>query len=215
MKNKKFLIFDLDGTVADSAPGVIAAAKYSMEKMGVAVPNGSTMARFLGPPLSYSFSVYAGVADEKLDEAIELYREYYREKGIYMCTLFPGAADFFAKAAAAGKRLLIASSKPLPFVKEVLHYLGIEAYFTCVSAPDFASNAVGKAGIIAAAIKSAAAKSENCIMIGDRHYDVEGAAENGLPCVGIVNGSVFKEELQSCGAVYVAEDFRELGNYLL
>lgn len=215
MKNKKYLLFDLDGTVADSAPGVIASAKEALEKMGYAVPDDSVMPRFLGPPLSYSFKTYAGVPEDKVDEAIRLYREHYRVDGIYRSTLYPGAADFFGAAKEKGKVLLIASSKPLPFVKEVLRFLDVAKYFDHAAGADFSSTHLSKAGIVAQALEMAAAPKEESVMIGDRIYDVEGARDNGLPCVGIVNGSIFKEELENCGAVAVAKDFYQLTNILL
>lgn len=215
MKDKKYLLFDLDGTVSDSAPGVIASAKYAMEKMGVGIPDDSVMARFLGPPLSYSFHTYAGIPEDKVDEAIRLYREHYRVEGIYMNTLYPGAAEFFDTARSRGKVLLIASSKPLPFVNEVLRYLGVAKYFDYVSAADFSSKHISKAGIVTRAMDMAGASAGDCVMIGDRCYDVDGAKENGIPCVGIVNGSMFENELKECGAIYVAKDFFDLSKFLL
>ncbi len=215
MKNKKYLLFDLDGTVTDSAPGVIASATYAMEKQGVPVPDIRTMAKFLGPPLKYSFMTYAGIAEEQVEETIKLYREHYKAKGIYQNSLYPGAAEFFAKAKAQGKVLLIASSKPLPFVKTVLEYLKVDSYFDYVSAADFSSAHLSKATIVAAAMEMAGATPDDCVMIGDRCYDVEGARDNGIPCVGIVNGSFFEKELAETGAVAVAADFNELNKILL
>ncbi|MBR6593554.1 MAG: HAD hydrolase-like protein [Clostridia bacterium] len=215
MKNKKYLLFDLDGTVADSAPGVIGGAKYALERLGYPLPDESLFPCFLGPPLKYSFMTYAGVSEEKVEEAIAVYREFYRETGVYMCSLYEGAADFLKKARAAGKVMLIASSKPEAFVHTVLSHLGVAEYFDHVSAASFSDAHLSKRDIVARAMAMAGASKDDCVMIGDRIYDVEGAADNGIPCVGIVNGSVFKKELTECGAYAVAEDFFELVNILL
>ncbi len=215
MKNKKFLLFDLDGTVSNSAPGVIASAVYAMEKHGVTPPDSNTMAKFLGPPLSYSFVTYAGVKEECVDEVIKLYREHYAKEGVYMNSLYDGAAEFFEQAKNAGKVLLIASSKPIYFVNIVLEYLGVAKYFDHVSAADFSSKHLSKSQSVAEAMKMASASAEDCVMIGDRMYDIEGARDNGIPCVGIVNGSIFKQELLDHGANAVADDFYALNKILL
>lgn len=215
MKDKKYLLFDLDGTVTDSAPGVIASSVYALEKQGVPIPDSRTMAKFLGPPLRYSFMTYAGVEEERVDETIRLYREHYKVEGIYKNSLYPNAAEFFEKAKAEGKVLLIASSKPLPFVNIVLEFLKVDKYFDYVSAADFTSAHLSKREIVKKAMEMANAAADDCVMIGDRCYDVEGARDNGIPCVGIVNGSIFKEELIDTGAAAVAEDYIELGKILL
>lgn len=215
MKNKKYLLFDLDGTVADSAPGVISSSIYAMKKQGVTPPDSNTMAKFLGPPLKYSFMTYAGIPEEQVEETIRLYRENYAAEGIYKSSLYPGAAEFFAAAKEKGKVMLIASSKPLPFVKTVLEFLGVDKYFDHISAVDFSSCHLSKAEIVRAAINMAGATAEDCVMIGDRFYDIEGARANGLHCVGIVNGSIFEKELKENGAAAVAADFFELAKILL
>ncbi|MBQ3195603.1 MAG: HAD-IA family hydrolase [Clostridia bacterium] len=215
MKNKKYLLFDLDGTVTDSAPGVIASATYAMEKQGVPVPDSKTMAKFLGPPLKYSFMTYAGIEEERVEETIKLYREHYKAKGIYQNSLYAGAAEFFEKAVQQGKVLLIASSKPLPFVKTVLEYLKVDKYFSHISAASFSDAHLSKAAIVARAMEMAGASAKDCVMIGDRCYDIEGAADNGIPCVGIVNGSIFRDELTETGAAAVAANFSELDKILL
>ncbi len=215
MKNKKYLLFDLDGTVTDSAPGVIASATYAMEKQGVPVPDSRTMAKFLGPPLKYSFMTYAGIEEERVEETIRLYREHYRADGIYKNSLYPGAAEFFEKAVSLGKVLLIASSKPKPFVETVLEYLKVDKFFSHISAASFSDAHLSKATIVAKAMEMAGATADDCVMIGDRIYDVEGARDNGLPCVGIVNGSIFEKELYETGAAAVAADYEELNKILL
>ncbi len=215
MKNKKYLLFDLDGTVTDSAPGVIASAVYAMEKQGVPVPDSRTMAKFLGPPLKYSFMTYAGIEEERVEDTIRLYREHYRVDGIYKNSLYPGATEFLKKAVSLGKVLLIASSKPKPFVETVLEYLKVAEYFSHISAASFSDAHLSKALIVAKAMEMAGATTEDCVMIGDRCYDIEGAASNGIPCVGIVNGSIFEKELYETGAAAIAADYFELDKILL
>lgn len=215
MKTKKYLLFDLDGTVADSGAGVFHSAIHAMNTMGVTPPDMDTMAKFLGPPLRYSFITYAGISEDKVDEAIRLYRENYAVEGVYKSTLFDGAREFFAAAEAAGKKMYIASAKPLPFVETVLDFLGIRRFFSGVSAADFKVAHLSKAEIVARAIAMTGADKSECLMIGDRCFDVEGAHDNGIDCVGIVNSSPFREELWQSGAINVANDFFELYNFLL
>ncbi len=215
MQNKQYLLFDLDGTVTDSAPGVIQSATYAIKKMGFAVPPMSVMKLFIGPPLRYSFTHYVGMSESQAEEAIALYREDYAVSGIFNNSLFDGVKEFLIKAKAHGKTLLLATSKPEKFVYVVLDYLGIREYFDYVSAASLTPELDSKTAIVGRAIDMCGGDKADCVMIGDRLYDVEGAKNNGIPCIGILNGSDFREELEKAGAAVIAEDFLQLAKILL
>lgn len=215
MKNKRFFLLDLDGTVSDSAPGILDSVEYALEKMGITPPDRAFLARFVGPPLRYSFVNYIGLSEEDAEKAIALYREHYAVKGIYNNSLFPGVYEFLKKAKGSGKTVMLATSKPAVFANKVLDILEVAQFFDYVSAASFTPDLDSKPKIIARAMEMAGADKESCVMIGDRIYDIEGARENGLLCIGVVNGSQFKKELVENNAFAVCADFYELANYLL
>ncbi len=215
MKNKKYLLFDLDGTVTNSAPGIIDSAVFAIEKMGFKVPPVSVLKQFVGPPLRYSFTHYVGMSEEQAEQAIAIYRENYAAGGIYNNSLYEGAKEFLAQAKNCGKVLLLATSKPEKSVYVVLDYLGIREYFDYVSAASFTPELDSKTAIVGRALAMCGGDKAECVMIGDRLYDCEGAANNGIPCIGILNGSELYDELKSAGADIIVENFDTLAKILL
>ncbi len=215
MKNKSFLLFDLDGTVADSAPGVMDSVEYSLNKMGITPPARSFLAKFIGPPLRYSYMEYLGLSAEDAERGVALYREHYAVEGILNTSLFAGAKEFLEAAKERGKVILLATAKPELFAKRCLKNLGVEQYFDYVSAACFTPELDSKRAIVGRALAMAGADKADCVMIGDRCYDIEGAHENGIPCIGVVNGSPFEKELYDTGADAVVADFFELRKFLL
>lgn len=209
------MLFDLDGTVADSAPGIKDSVEYALKELGLTPPDRDFLSRFVGPPLRYSFTHYIGLSEEDAERALSLYRLHYAEKGIYNTALFPGVAEFLEKAKGKGKVQALATSKPAVFAKQVLDMLGVAEYFDYVSAASFSPDLDSKPKIIGRALAATGADRADCVMIGDRVYDIEGARENGLECIGIVNGSPFRDELVQNGALAVFDDFLELAKYLL
>lgn len=215
MKNKRFLLFDLDGTVADSAPGVMDSVEYALNKMGITPPDRGFLAKFIGPPLRFSFMEYIGLSAEDAERGVALYREHYAVEGILNTSLFDGVKEFLKAAKEKGKVLMLATSKPEVFAKRCLKNLGVEEYFDYVSAASFSPELDSKSAIIGRALTMAGADKADCVMIGDRCYDIEGARDNGIPCIGVVNGSVFEKELFETGAKAVLTDFFELRKFLL
>lgn len=215
MKDKRFLLFDLDGTVADSAPGVMDSVEHSLKKMGITPPDRGFLAKFIGPPLRFSYMEYIGLSAEDAERGVALYREHYAVEGILNTSLFGGVKEFLAAAKEKGKVLLLATAKPEVFAKRCLANLEVDKYFDHVSAACFSPELDSKSAIVARALTMAGADKEDCVMIGDRCYDIEGAHANGIPCVGVVNGSVFEKELFESGADAVCSDFFELRKFLL
>ncbi|MBQ3081048.1 MAG: HAD hydrolase-like protein [Clostridia bacterium] len=215
MKNKRYLLFDLDGTVADSAPGVMDSVEHSLKKMGITPPDRGFLAKFIGPPLRYSYMEYIGLSAEDAERGVALYREHYAVEGILNTGLFEGVKEFLEAAKEKGKTVLLATAKPEVFAKRCLKNLGVEQYFDYVSAASFTPELDSKSAIVGRALAMSGADKEDCVMIGDRCYDIEGAHNNGIPCIGVVNGSPFEKELIETGADAVVNDFFALRKFLL
>lgn len=207
-----YLLFDLDGTLTDSGPGIFNAAAYALEKMGIPVGDPSQLRRMVGPPLNQAFHDYYGVPYTKTKEAITIYRVYYNEMGgIFENEPYPGIHEFLAELKAAGKTLLTATSKPLPMTMRVLDHFDLTKYFDHICAGTMDEGGCIKSVIVGQAVEACGAEAKGKIlMIGDREHDVVGAHENGLPCAGVLWGYGSREEFEKIGAEYIVENYEEL-----
>ena len=129
------VILDLDGTITESAPGIMRSAAYALEKMGRPVPGEDVLRRFVGPPLVDSFIRYCGLTEAEAMEAIEIYRERHTVLGWKEARVYTGIAPMLIALKRAGAYIALASSKPLPLCKETLAYFGLLPLFDRLSAP--------------------------------------------------------------------------------
>lgn len=161
------ILFDLDGTLSESGPGITKSAQYALHKMGIEEPDAGKLTYFAGPPLNLTFRKYYGMNDEETSRAVRFFQERYNREGLFETRLYPGIKDMLEKLSArlssddeaasgaseadAGSSvqqrvLVIASSKPEPLVRQVLQYLGIEQYFQVIVGSDPSEEADNKAG---------------------------------------------------------------------
>lgn len=199
----KYVFFDLDGTLLNTFRGVSNAVKYTMEYYGIPVPDENEMRKYLGPPLRDSFSRFAGIPDDKLDEAIIKFREYYFDKGIYEYEFFEDLKPSFAKLRQMGIKLAVATSKLEKGAFTILEHAGIidEFDFICGSTADESRSS--KDQVVSHVLKhfNITDKSE-VILIGDRDNDITGAHKNGIKCCGFLSGFGSIEEMNEFGADY-------------
>ena len=122
------VLFDLDGTLTDSAPGIINSVKYALKKLNIEV-NEKTLNNFIGPPLINSFAKYYGMTQEESRNAVNIYREYFADKGMFENSVYPGIEDSLKKLKEAGKRLLVCTAKPEVFAETILKHFHLDGYF--------------------------------------------------------------------------------------
>lgn len=198
-------LFDLDGTVIDSSPGILCAFDYALAKFGIKETDRAGMYRIMGPPLAFSFTEYYGFSEEQARRAVEYYREYYSCKGIFESSVYEGLSEVFRRLRAAGCRLAIATLKPEKYAVKIAEHFGIAQYFDGVAgrAPDDMS--AQKEDLILRALGMCGSPDKSgALMVGDRCYDVAGAHSAGVDCLGVLYGFGSKEELVSAGADYIA-----------
>lgn len=207
-----YLLFDLDGTLTDSGPGIMNAAAYALEQMGVPVGERGLLKRFVGPPLNQTFHNLYGIPWSHTMEAILKYRYYYNEMGgIFENEPYPGIHELLDELKTAGKHLLVATSKPFPMAQRVLDHYDLSQYFESVHAGTLDEGGCIKSVIVGQAVEACGAEAQGRIlMIGDREHDVIGAHKNDLPCVGVLWGYGSREEHENAGADYIAEDYEQL-----
>ncbi len=216
MKKYKYILLDLDGTLVYSHPGIFSCFRYAMAKMGRETPTDAQLFPCVGPSLFYSFTTYFGMNEEEATLAVKLYREEYAKTGMWQNEPIAGAKDCLKRLSQAGYVLALATSKPLPYASKITEKHGFFVYLTEQVGPDFDGHLSTKAEVIAECMRRLGAEKEVCLMVGDRNYDAEGANAVGVDCALLkVGGYASEEELYSCGATYVLEDFFALEKMLL
>lgn len=212
------VLFDLDGTLADSREGIVNSVKYAVEKLGGTVPDQETLLRFIGPPLQESFMNYCGYSREQAIEGIRVFRERYVPVGQYEIRELPGLKEMLARLKARGYTLAVASSKPELMCVSICERFGLTPYFSAIvgSPPegdrrkaDVIREAMARLGLTAADVPS-------ILMVGDREHDVRGAADCGIPCLGVeFFGYAAPGELETAGAAAVVHTAAEVEDYVL
>lgn len=200
-------LFDLDGTIIDSAPGIAATFAYTLARFGV-VRGEDQMREFMGPPLGDSFSRL--VAPEHVDACVRMYRERYAEDGIYRCSVFPGVPELLRKLKADGWTVCLATSKLRAAAVQILDRFELSQYFDYIAGSNEDGTIEAKADVIRDVLAQPGIEKETAVMIGDRRHDAEGAAECGLPVICVLYGYGDREELSACAPLALCQTAEEL-----
>lgn len=180
------VLLDLDGTLVDSAPGIVSTLAYTLEAMGREVPPMAELLRWVGPPLPQSFEVRALMSAEEAREAVAIYRERYLDVGVYDAKLFDGVADLLGGLKNAGAHLAIATSKPMAPATIMLEHFTLSDHFDVISCAADDESRGTKAEVVGDALAGLHSKglpTDTSIMVGDRIHDVEGASHHGLDTI--------------------------------
>ncbi len=210
------VLFDLDGTLTDSADGIINSFVHALKHYGLPHDDREALRRFVGPPLPYSFSHFCGFSPEKTKEAVAIFREYYKEQGIYENVVYDGVPEMLAALKNAGKTLVVATSKPEEFAKKILARFDLAKYFTVIAGATMDEKRTDKAEVIAYALSLAGITDKTrTVMIGDREHDILGAKKIGIMSLGVLYGYGDLHELQNAGADGIAQTPRDVVSYVL
>lgn len=205
------VIFDFDGTVADTGRGIFNCIRYALEKNGLPELEEKSLRTFIGPPLHESFMRECHVDMELADKLVASYREIYSVKGIYEFDLYDGITDLLEEIQSAGGITGIASSKPEDFINIILNDTGIKKYFTVTAGSDPRYIESDKTTIVKTCIeKMKLPENAKVLMVGDRLYDIVGAHNVGIPCAAVLFGYGSREEFEKYKADFIAKDTEEL-----
>ena len=205
------ILFDLAGTVTESAPGIISSIRHAMDRMNFPLPDGIDMNVFIGPPLTVSFRNILGFSEADADRAVSYYREYYGEQGLFECRVYPGVAELLARLDQDGCTVALATAKPEVFSRRILDNFGLTDLFSFIGGASLDASRRTKDAVISYTLaRLPCASVANTVMIGDRDQDVIGARNNGLGCIGVLYGYGSAEELTQAGALGLAKDSEEL-----
>lgn len=214
-KQYEAIFYDLDGTLTDSGPGIRNSVAYALDKLGIPVADKTSLNVFIGPPLRDSFHRYYGLEGERLDRALLYYREYYTAGGIYENSVYAGITALLEQCARAGKRQLMATSKPEKFAKMIASHYGIDGYFDKICGASMDESMVEKGDIIRYALRHTGIPAARILMVGDRQHDILGARENHLDSAGVLWGFGSRQELKRAGADWLLESPEELGKLIV
>jgi len=217
MNNKgyKNIIFDLDGTLTDSAEGVTRAAQYALKQLGIET-NLDQLKPFIGPPLQHSFQKYYGFNEEEIKHVITYFRQYYQEKGLYENKLYPYVPEMLAKLSQGGKKLYLATSKLTGFAETILQHFQIDHYFTSIAGANHDGSRAKKRDVLKylLAHNNSLDKGQT-VMVGDHKDDISGAHDCSIDSIAVTYGYGLLEELQKEGPTGLAHSVSELAGILL
>lgn len=209
MRNGASVVFDLDGTLVDSAPGIFACLHRAFDEVGVPRLSAEVEARLLGPPLHRALPPHVGAAAAAA--IVPVYRRLYAGGGLDDADLFPGVRAMLDALAESGTPLAVGTSKPEPFALRICRNLGIEEHFRTICG-DTLDGARATKVLVLREVDRRLGGPRRVVMVGDRVFDVRGAAEIGWDPVGVAWGYGDPEELIE--ASYVAEHPDDLVRHL-
>lgn len=215
-KDYEYILFDLDGTLTDPKEGITKSVAYALESFGIHVEDLDSLCKFIGPPLKESFMVYYGLDDAQGDQAVEKYRERFAVTGLFENKVYPGIREMLELLKEQGKTLLVATSKPSIYARQILEHFDLMKYFAFLSGSELDGTRVDKAEVITYALQENKIQDlSKVIMIGDREHDIIGANKNGIDSIGVLYGYGCREEFEKNHASYVAKQVEELKEILL
>lgn len=212
----KYILLDLDGTITNPAEGITKCFEYALNHFGIEVESRAELEQFIGPPLRKSFMDGFGFDEEKAELAVKKYRERFIPIGMFENVVYEGMEQALKTLKDAGKVLIVATSKPEHMAKKILAHFGLDVYFDdiCGSCDDASRNE--KDEVIRYALeKQGITELSDVLMVGDRKFDVIGAAKCGLKCMGVLYGFGDREELETAGVAYIAETVEDMARIIV
>lgn len=211
MSNYELILFDLDGTLTDPWTGITNSVAYALDKFDIHIEDKTQLIKFIGPPLVESFAQFYNFSEQQAKQAVEFYREYFAEKGIFENRVYDGVEDLLKSLVLAGKRLCVATSKPEVYAKRILEHFKLSQYFEYIAGATMDETRNQKYDVIEYALKKCNFTDRTkAVMVGDRKHDVLGAKMCSVESVGVLYGYGSRDELQAAGATYIAKTVEDI-----
>lgn len=208
------ILFDLDGTLTDSAPGIIECFRHTLTHMGF--PELDNIMQILGPPLQNSFSELCGMDTAQTDEAVKFFRRHYSEKYLFVNSVYEGVPQMLEELKSHGIKLLVATCKAEPYALRILEKFGLSRYFDFAGGADINGSRSTKAQVIEYVLgNSEVSKNSRILMVGDRMHDIQGAHQCGIPCAAAAWGYGNMAEFTEYNADFIAENPKDLLNLII
>jgi phosphoglycolate phosphatase len=218
-KQYEVIAFDLDGTLSDPAKGLIQGFVYCFRKLGLPYDDEESLRKYIGPSLYDEWQEDFGFTPDEANAAIEIFREYYNIYGWWDNVMYDGIPEMLDSLKRAGKKVVLATSKPLDTAKKVLELFGLTHYFDFIGGAishqkdqkwEVLNWSLSEVGVDLSDPESLA----KCIMVGDRKYDAEGAKICGIDSMGVLYGHGSNEEMTSSGFTVLVGSVPEIAELL-
>lgn len=207
---RQFFLFDLDGTIIDSGEGIKNSIRYSLNKVGINENREDVLNTFIGPPLLDSYMKNYGFTREKAIEVVNIYREYYKKQGVYENTLYDGIVDVIKNLKAQDNKIILATSKPEIFAREVIKQHRLIDYFDFIGGATLDHKISHKNEVLQYILDNIKIEREKSFMIGDTKFDILGGRKFNLKTIGVTYGYGSLEELKESKADYIVNTPKEI-----
>lgn len=212
---KKYIIFDLDGTIIDSGLGIKNGIIYSLKSIGIQNVEENILNKFIGPPLKDSYMRFFDLSEEKAKDMVNKYREYYSEQGIYEAYIYEGIEEVIKNLKEKENEIILATSKPEIFAKKVLNHFNLMDYFNFVGGATLDHKITHKNEVLQYVLKEYYINPQNGFMIGDTKFDILGGKLFDLNTIGVTYGYGSLEELKKANADNIVNKPEEILKYIV
>jgi phosphoglycolate phosphatase len=212
---ERYIIWDVDGTVVDTRRAIAQSYLYALKHVGVEESDGTRVYPFVGRRSTLVFSECHGLSGEPLAAAIAAYQRYFEKEGIELCALYPGMGELLSVLRGRGARMSVASARSHRQLTMLFDRLRIGHAFDCVFATETDHKAADKPKLVGDCIAFMGASPQDCVMVGDRIYDIEGGQKAGTRAIGVTYGFGTREELHACAPEHIVDDVDALAALLL
>lgn len=210
----KAVFFDFDGTVADTGDGIFHSVRYAIKESGFSPLSEERLRTFIGPPVFDSFKRELDMNEEQSTFAVMKYREEYSREGIFRFTLYDGIENLLRELKADGIHTAIASSKPYNFILRIIDYLNFGDLIDFISCPLSDKANESKVVLVSRCVEHFEIEKSEAIMVGDRHFDINGANGAGVESIGVTFGYGDEKELSNAGATHIAQTVDDIRNII-
>ncbi len=203
------VFFDLDGTLTDSYEAIVTSFEYALKKKGISpIDDENVRESYIGPALIISYMKYYGVSRSEAEELVKLYREVYRKGNMFLVKVYNNVPETLRQLKKSGIRLFVVTSKPKEFADAILKKFSLYEYFEKIQAPGFKDCEKSKNELITELANDCCLNTENCLMVGDTKYDIEGGLKAGAKTAGVKYGYPGKGDFDN--ADYIIDDIKEI-----
>lgn len=185
----RHILFDLDGTLTDPFEGITNSVVHALKRYNIEVTDKRELRSFIGPPLVESFMKYFNFTEADAKNAVEVYREHFGTKGLFENELYEGIPHMLSELKSRGKTVIMATSKPEVYARRIAEHFDIAKYFDYMAGSELNGQRIAKTEVIEYALSSLGISDRrNCLMIGDRLHDINGAKKSDIHSVGVLWG---------------------------
>lgn len=208
----KNILIDLDGTLTDPKVGITESARYGLHKIGYPISSDVNIDWIIGPPLKASLAKILDVAldNDLAEQALLAYRERFSVTGLFENEVYAGVAETLAQLKQRGFQLYVATAKPTVYAQQILEHFELAPYFQKIYGSELTGERTNKGDLIAYILEQEQLNAAECMMVGDREYDILGARRNGIEAIGVSYGYGSSQELEHAQPKYTIDAFAQL-----